>query len=147
MIFRNFFLRNLKTLKTIRTILAIVLGTMIIIDIVLVALGDEYPTFSEIVKDQRSELIWLNFLLGGLVGKVFYNRIVYTKKPEISGFFAFLSILVLLGFLGQLESFQLETWHQLLVMITGAIVGQRIWPQYVADEPTEAEIQRAKAKK
>ncbi|GGG46950.1 hypothetical protein GCM10011414_15770 [Croceivirga lutea] len=120
---------------------------MIIIDIVLVALGDEYPTFSEIVKDQRSELIWLNFLLGGLVGKVFYNRVVYTKKPEISGFFAFLSILVLLGFLGQLESFQLETWHQLLVMITGAIVGQRIWPQYVADEPTEAEIQRAKAKK
>jgi len=83
---RNFFLRNLKTLRTIRTVLAILLGTMIIIDIVLVMLQTKgYPTFSEVVKDQRSELIWLNFLLGGLVGKVFYNRIVYTKKTEISG--------------------------------------------------------------
>jgi peptidoglycan/LPS O-acetylase OafA/YrhL len=145
---RNFFLRNLKTLRTIRTVLAILLGTMIIIDIVLVMLQTKgYPTFSEVVKDQRSELIWLNFLLGGLVGKVFYNRIVYTKKTEISGFFAFLSIIVLLGILGQLEHFELNTWHHLATMLCGAIVGQRIWPQYISHDATDAEIEQAKAAK
>ncbi len=144
---RNFFLRNLKTLRTIRTVLAILLGTMIVIDIVLVALGEEYPTFSEVIKRDRSELIWLNFLLGGLVGKVFYNRIVYTKKIEVSGFFAFLSLLFLLGFLGQLEDFELNTRYQLGVMLTGAIVGQRIWPQYISHDATDAEIEEAKAAK
>lgn len=141
---RKFLLRHLKTLRTIRIILAILLGIMVLIDVVLVIIGDDYPTFSEVIKSKRTEFMWLNFLLGGLIGKVFFNRIVFTKKPEISGFFAFLSILVLLGIFGRIENFQLETWHHLLIMICGVIVGQRIWPQYISHEPTEQEIKEAK---
>lgn len=134
---KDFFIKNLKTLRTIRIVLAILLTTMIVIDIVLVMLGEEYPTFSEIVKEHRSELIWLNFLLAGLIAKVFYNRKVYTKKREISGFFAFLAAVALLFVLGQLENFEVNGWQQVVVMISGAIVGQRIWPQYVNyEEPS-----------
>ena len=134
---RDFFVKNLKTLRTIRIVLAILLTTMIIIDIVLVMLGEEYPTFSEIVKEHRSELLWLNFLMAGLIAKVFYNRKVYTKKREISGFFAFLAIVALLFIIGRLENFKIGGWYQVAVMISGAIVGQRIWPQYVNYEEPE----------
>ena len=94
-------------------------------------LGEKYPTFSEIVKEHRSELIWLNFLLAGLIAKVFYNRKVYTKKREISGFFAFLVIVALLFLLGRVDGFTVNGWQQIAVMVSGAVVAQRVWPQYV----------------
>lgn len=129
---KRFLLSHLKTLRAIRVVLAILLGIMIVIDIVLVSLDkDGYPTFSEVVQQHRNELVWLNFLLAGLISKVFYNRRVYTKKREISGFLAFLTIIALLFILGRLEQFEVTGWHQLAVMICGAVVGQRIWPQYV----------------
>ena len=129
--------QNKKALRTIKIVVAALLGIMVVIDIVLVSLEDRgFPTFSEVIKNDRTSLIWLNFLLGGLVAKVFYNRKVTTKEHEISGFFTFLAMLVLLFFLGKLFTIQIETPYHLLIMVCGGILAYRAWPQYLKDEDT-----------
>ena len=137
---RSYLLKHLRTLNTIRLVLAVLLGAMVVIDIILVILGDEYPTFSEVVEHNRSELIWLNFLLSGLIAKIYFNRKVTTKKKEISGFFGFLAIIILLFAIGQIEGFKVEPWHQVLVMICGAYLGHRVWPQYIFEEEDIQEL-------
>ncbi|WP_420399987.1 hypothetical protein [Flagellimonas sp.] len=129
--------KNKNALKIIKIVVAALLGIMVVIDIVLVSLEDRgFPTFSEVIKNDRTSLIWLNFLLGGLVAKVFYNRKVTTKEHEISGFFTFLAMLVLLFFLGKLFTIQIETPYHLLIMVCGGILAYRAWPQYLKDEDT-----------
>lgn len=131
----TFLERHTKTIRVIKRIIAFLLGAMVIIDIVLVKLEDRgFPTFSEVIMDHRTSLIWLNFLLGGLVAKVFYNRKVTTKRREISGFFTFLAMLVLLFALGQLFTITIETEYHLLIMVCGGILAHRAWPQYIKHE-------------
>ena len=70
-----------KAIKWIKAGIAILLITMVVIDVVLVALEARcYPTFSWVVRDNRTHLIWLVFLFGGLVSKIFYNRKVKTAQ-------------------------------------------------------------------
>ena len=72
---RSFLKKYANTVRVIKIVIASLLGVMVVIDIVLVQLDDlGFPTFSEVIKDNRTQLIWLNFLLSGLVAKVFYNR-------------------------------------------------------------------------
>ncbi len=137
---RFLLLRHLKTINTIRLILAILFGVMVVLDIILVILGDEYPTFSEVVEHNRSELIWLNFLLSGLIAKVFFNRKVSVKKKEISGFFGFLAMLILLFAIGQIEGLQIAPWIQVLIMLCGGYLGHRVWPQYVFEPEDIQEV-------
>ena len=104
---------------------------MVLIDIVLVALeGKDYPTFSYVVKDLRHRLIWFTFLFGGLVSKIFYNRIVGEKKKEITGLFAFFSIVLLLFVLGRNLETAPSLFLQLLLLVSGGFLAYRAWPQY-----------------
>ncbi|MCL6273080.1 hypothetical protein M3P19_03615 [Muricauda sp. 2012CJ35-5] len=134
---KNFVEKNKKALKIIKIVIATLLGIMVIIDIILVRLEDRgFPTFSEVIKNNRTSLIWLNFLLGGLVAKVFYNRVVTTKEREISGFFTFLAMLILLYAFGRLFTIEIDTPYHLLIMICGGILAYRAWPQYIQDDET-----------
>ncbi|MEM9647888.1 MAG: hypothetical protein AAF969_05360 [Bacteroidota bacterium] len=135
---KTFIQQHTRAIKVIKIIVASLLGIMVIIDIVLVRLEDRgFPTFSEVIKANRTSLIWLNFLLGGLVAKVFYNRKVETKRREISGFFTFLAMLVLLFAFGQLFTIEIDTPYHLLIMVCGGILAHRAWPQYVQHGGTQ----------
>ncbi|UJH67609.1 hypothetical protein [Allomuricauda sp. SCSIO 65647] len=135
---KSFLRENNKTIRIIKIVIASLLGLMVIIDIVLVFLEDKgFPTFSKVIEENRTELIWLNFLLGGLIAKVFYNRIVHTKQRELSGFLAFFAMIVLLFVLGRVFTIELDTPYHLLIMICGGILAHRAWPQYIHDESTE----------
>ncbi len=127
--------RKRKTLGVIRIIVLSILVVMVGVDFVLVFNEhNDYPTFSRVVRDHRTELIWLNFLFGGLVTKIYFNRIVHEKHWEISGVISYGSIVVLLGILGISIDMRLDTWHHLFIMICGGILAYRAWPQYVAKE-------------
>jgi hypothetical protein len=108
---------------------------MVAIDIVLVMLEQhDFPTFSWVVRDNRTNLIWLTFLFGGLVAKIFYNRKVNLKDSEVSGFLAFLVMLILLFVLGQMmkeSGIHLDSKYQFLLLASGGILAYRVWPQYV----------------
>ncbi len=132
--------KNAKTIKIAKIVIASILGLMIVTDIVLVILGlnnDNVPTFSKVIKDHRTGLIWLNFLLGGLIAKIFYNRKVYTKRKEISGFFAFVAVSFVLVALGQLLPEELGNGIHLLIMVCGGILAHIAWPQYTEDEAAQ----------
>lgn len=132
---RSFLRKYANTIKVIKIVIASLLGAMVVIDIVLVQLDDlGFPTFSEVIRDKRTQLIWLNFLLSGLIAKVFYNRKVTTKRREISGFFTFLAIIILLFALGKFITTEIGTPYQLLIMVCGGILAHRVWPQYIHDE-------------
>ena len=129
--FKRFLKNHLSEIRTIKIIIAGFLGLMVLIDIVLVALeGKDYPTFSYVVKDLRHRLIWFTFLFGGLVSKIFYNRIVGEKKKEITGLFAFFSIVLLLFVLGRNLETAPSLFLQLLLLVSGGFLAYRAWPQY-----------------
>ncbi len=128
---KAFLQKNVKHLKVIKAIIAALLGIMIVIDVVLVMLIDKgFPTFSWVVRDDRTALIWFTFLFGGLVAKIFYNRKVNLKQSELSGFLAFASILVLLYWLGQIITIKVSTPLELFLLVVGGFVAYRVWPQY-----------------
>ncbi|MGQ8335031.1 hypothetical protein ACUNWD_00655 [Sunxiuqinia sp. A32] len=128
---KAFLQRNRRTIRIIRTIAGILFGLMIIIDIVLVNLeGKGFPTFSKVIRDNRTELIWFSFFYGGLMAKVFFNRRVDIKAKELSGFIAFMMMVILLFALGQLIPVELGTGYQVLLMVCGGVLAYRVWPQY-----------------
>ena len=132
--------KNQKTIKIAKIVIASILGLMILADIVLVILGksnDDVPTFSKVIKQNRTYLIWLNFLLGGLVSKIFYNRVVYVKNTEISGVFAFATALLLLWVLGQFLPLKLGTEVHLAIMVAGGLMARFAWPQYLVSDSTQ----------
>ncbi|NAY90700.1 hypothetical protein GTQ34_02105 [Muricauda sp. JGD-17] len=132
--------KNQKAIKIAKIVIASILGLMILADIILVKLGmsnDEVPTFSKVIKQNRTSLIWLNFLLGGLVSKIFYNRIVYVKRTEISGVFAFMTVILVLWVLGQFLPNKLDNMVHFAVMLGGGIMARFAWPQFVVSESTK----------
>lgn len=129
--FKRFLKNHLSEIRTIKIVVATLLGLMVLIDIVLVTMeGKDFPTFSYVVKDLRHRLIWLTFLFGGLVAKIFYNRKTSDKKKEITGMFAFFSMVLLLFVIGR----NLETAPglllQLLLLVCGGMLAYSAWPQY-----------------
>jgi hypothetical protein len=132
---KTFLQKNIKSIKVIKTTIAVMLGIMIVIDIVLVMLEKrEYPTFSWVVRDHRPRLIWLTFLFGGLVAKVFYNRKSPEKQKEMTGFLAFMSVVSMLLVLGY-HLGPLSYSDEFIIMVCGTVVAYRIWPQYEALRP------------
>ncbi len=129
--------KNEKSIKVAKIVIASILGLMILTDIVLVAVGisnSEVPTFSRVIEENRTGLIWLNFLLGGLVSKIFYNRKVEVKRKEISGVFAFAAILIILGVLGQFLPEKLNNMIHFAIMLAGGVMAHFAWPQYIVHE-------------
>jgi hypothetical protein len=125
------FLRNhANGIRKIKAVVAVLLSLMVVIDVVLVMLEKQnYPTFSWVVRDHRPRLIWLTFLFGGLIAKIFYNREVPIKDKEVTGALAFFSVVAMLLVLGfSLE--KVDRVNELIIMICGGIVAYRIWPQY-----------------
>lgn len=76
----------------------------------------------------------MNFLLGGLVSKIFYNRKVEVKRKEISGVFAFMAVIVILGVLGQLLPEKLDNSVHFAIMIGGGLMAHFAWPQFIVHE-------------
>jgi len=131
---KAFLQRNVKGLRIIKAIVASLLGIMVLIDIVLVMLEQKgFDSFSWVVRDNRSSLIWLTFLFGGLVSKIFYNRKVDLKEWEVSGFLTFMVMTILLFAFGQLifqYGIKVDTEYQFMLLVSGAILAYRAWPQY-----------------
>ena len=132
--------KSQKAIKVAKIVIASILGLMILADIILVIVGksnDEVPTFSKVIKQNRTSLIWLNFLLGGLVSKIFYNRVVYVKNTEISGVFAFLTVILVLWVLGQFLPDELNNMVHLAIMLGGGLMARFAWPQFIVSESTK----------
>ena len=128
---KAFLRKHRNKIRIIKAIVAALLVAFIIIDIILVAKGSKgWPTFSRVVKLNRTSLIWLTFLYGGLVAKVFYNRKVVQKTSEVSGFFAFMSVVILLFALGRIIDVEISTAYEFLLLVCGGILAYRVWPQY-----------------
>jgi hypothetical protein len=129
---KTFLKSNLKGIRVVKTTVAILLGIMVVIDVVLVMLEKRnYPTFSWVIRDHRPGLMWLTFLFGGLVAKVFYNRKSPVKEKELTGFLGFMSVASMLFVLGFNIS-SLNYSDQFVILLCGGIVAYRIWPQYSA---------------
>ncbi|MFO7825491.1 MAG: hypothetical protein R6V72_16255 [Cyclobacterium sp.] len=129
--FKRFLNRHLSEIRTIKIIVASMLGLMVVIDIVLVTLeGKDFPTFSYVVKDLRHRLIWFTFLFGGLLAKIFFNRQASDKKEEITGMFAFFSMVLLLFVIGRSLETAPGLFLQLLLLVSGGMLANRVWPQY-----------------
>ncbi|WP_163378427.1 hypothetical protein [Cyclobacterium sp. SYSU L10401] len=129
--FKRFLKRHLSEIRTIKIIVASMLGLMVVIDIVLVTLeGKDFPTFSYVVKDLRHRLIWFTFLFGGLIAKIFFNRKASDKKEEITGMFAFFSMVLLLFVIGRSLETAPGLFLQLLLLVSGGMLANRAWPQY-----------------
>ncbi|HYG02030.1 MAG TPA: hypothetical protein VD927_06260 [Chryseosolibacter sp.] len=128
---KAFLKSNIKGILRIKAAVAVMLGIMIIIDIILVMLEKRaYPTFSWVVRDHRPTLLWLTFLFGGLVSKVFYNRSIAYKEKEFTGFLGFMSVVSMLFVLGHRIP-SVGFWDELVTLACGGAVAYRIWPQYV----------------
>lgn len=128
---KRFLKRHLSEIRTIKIVVAVMLGLMVLIDIVLVMLeGKDYPTFSLVVKNLRHRLIWFTFLYGGLMAKIFYNRRVAERKKEITGLLAFFSIVFFLFVIGRHMETAPSLLLQVLLLVTGGILANRVWPQY-----------------
>jgi len=135
---KNFLRNNIENIKRIKTFLAVLLALMVVIDIVLVALGSQgWPTFSKVVVETEQKLVWLTFLMGGLVAKIFYNRqVVGDEDRELSGFASFVALVFIIFLMGQFDVFPENVSNpiQLVVLLMGGFVAHGIWPQYVPRE-------------
>lgn len=132
---KDYLKEHLSDIRKIKTVLAVLLALMILVDVVLVFLGPKgIPTYSAVIDDHQNEFIWLSFLYGGLVAKVFYNRQVTVRSREVEGSLAFAAMVFLLYLLGrELHCHKipdLGLWHQLLLLVTGGFLAYRVWPQY-----------------
>lgn len=118
--------------KTIRIIVFGFIVALIIIDIYLVK-DTEKATFSLLIKNNKPEFIWLTFLFGGLVSKIFYNRKTKKKIAEKIGATFFLIITTVLFFYGgSLTSSDndIVNQFQLPLLIGGGFSAIVLWPQY-----------------
>ncbi len=126
----QFFIRNYKVA---RTIVVSLLAILLIVDVILV-LRDDIPTYSVFIKENRTRLLWLTFTLGGLTSKIYFNRSTAEVLEEINGFlsFLFMAIIVLMTGLGLslIDDLVIPTFVQLLVLLSGAYLAHRFWPQY-----------------
>lgn len=132
---KAFLQQHVRAIHTIKIVVACLLGIMVIIDVVLVMLEERgFPTFSWVVRDNRTALIWLTFLYGGLVSKIFFNRIAYTKKSEGTGFISFLLITGMLAVLGRVIDITLTNEYHLMLLLCGGVLAYRVWPQYKLED-------------
>ena len=129
------YLRKHRTgIRRIKAVLAALLGLMILVDLLLVYLDEyDFPTFSWVIDEHQNEFIWLSFLYGGLVAKVFFNRKAAEKSKEVHGFLAFACMVFMLFLFGQIFEQHVEDLHlgyQLMLLAFGGYVAFRAWPQY-----------------
>ncbi|NET35781.1 MAG: hypothetical protein F6K19_27770 [Cyanothece sp. SIO1E1] len=126
----QFFIRNYKVAKFIVVSLLLIL---LVVDVILV-FTDDIPTYSAFIKQNRTRLLWLTFTLGGLTSKIYFNRSTPEVLDEINGFlsFLFMVIIVLMAGLGLslIDNLVVPTFVQLLVLLGGAYLAHRFWPQY-----------------
>lgn len=126
----QFFIRNYKVAKFIVVSLLLIL---LVVDVILVFTND-IPTYSAFIKQNRTRLLWLTFTLGGLTSKIYFNRSTPEVLDEINGFlsFLFMVIIVLMTGLGLslIDNLVVPTFVQLLVLLGGAYLAHRFWPQY-----------------
>lgn len=120
-----------STINTIKKILIILFSILVILDVWLVFYED-LPTFSYVVKKNRTNLIWLTFLFGGLVSKIFYNKKTEKKKSEFVGMGVFLLMIMALIFLGHKFDgiYTITTSQQFVLMLAGGFFSYLLWPQY-----------------
>jgi len=105
-----------------------------VIDLILVFNKFDYPTFSKVVKENRSNFIWLTFVYGGLVSKVFYNRIVSSKSKEKIGVIGFVLIAIILFAIGiNIEKEKVPEYLQIALLVFGGAYNYLFWPQYRMD--------------
>lgn len=123
--------KHTGTIRKIKIVIASLLGVMVLIDVVLVALEKYgYPTFSWVVRDNRTSLVWLTFLFGGLVAKVFYNRTVKKASSETKGFMIFFTMVIILAVMGRSCVVPMDTYGEFLILIAGGLFAHGVWPQY-----------------
>lgn len=131
---KSYLQAHVGAIKRIKTVLAVLLGLMILADVVLVFLDKHgFPTYSRVVDSHQNEFIWLSFLYGGLVAKVFFNRKAKEISKEVHGFLAFASVVYLLFLFGGIFQQHIDDLHlgyQLLLIGVGGYVAYRAWPQY-----------------
>ncbi len=126
-------LKPLKAMaKTVTLILKIFFIVLILIDVYLVFNKPRYPTFSLFVKVNRTSLIWLTFLYGGLVSKIFFNKKTTNKKKSLYGVVGFFSTTIGLSFIGMSlsNSYVISTLIQFFLLMSGILLAHFIWPQY-----------------
>ena len=129
------YLRKHRTgIRRIKAVLAALLGLMILVDLLLVYLDEyDFPTFSRVIDEHQNQFIWLSFLYGGLVAKVFFNRKAAEKSKEVHGFLAFACMVFMLFLFGRIFEQHVEDLHlgyQLMLLAFGGYVAFRAWPQY-----------------
>lgn len=123
--------KHTGAIRKIKIVIASLLGIMVLIDVVLVALEEYgYPTFSWVVRDNRTSLIWLTFLFGGLVAKVFYNRTVRKPVSETKGFMVFFTIVIILAVVGRSCVIPMDTYGEFMILVAGGLFSHGVWPQY-----------------
>ena len=125
-------------IKTVKLVLMLFFIILIIIDIYLVFNKHSYPTYSLFVKVNRTSLIWLTFLYGGLVSKIFFNKKTNNKKKSLYGVIGFFSMTVGLFFTGMSlpNGYVVSTLIQFPLLISGMLLAHFIWPQYIAYSAT-----------
>lgn len=128
---KKFLKKHLSDIRMVKIVIAVLLGIMVVADIILVILADkDFPTFSYVVRDYRHKMIWFTFLFGGLVSKIFYNRVASERESEVTGLVAYFSIVVLLFVIGRQLTSPPTLLLQVLLLVCGGVVAYRAWPQY-----------------
>lgn len=123
--------KHTGAIRKIKMVIAGLLGVMVLIDVVLVALEQYgYPTFSWVVRDNRTSLVWLTFLFGGLVSKVFYNRTVKRATSETKGFMVFFTMVIILAVIGRSCVIPMDTFGEFMILVAGGLFAHSVWPQY-----------------
>ncbi|MEM9928754.1 MAG: hypothetical protein AAF840_02945 [Bacteroidota bacterium] len=134
-------------LKTSRKYIFLLVVALIIIDVVLVTDWTKYPTFSEVVEQERTLLMGFTFLFGGLFAKIYYNQKTSIKGKDKRGVIIFSTLVLLLSFLGffaKQNGFTVATWQQLVLLISGGVVAYLVWPQFKEPDITSPLMPTAK---
>lgn len=120
-----------KALNIARILIVVFFVIAIVIDFVLV-FTEEFPTFSAVIKKHRNELIPFSFLFGGLISKIYLNRLTKEKKRETFGLIVFILILTGLAILGQIlpSSPEISVEQQIILLLAGAFYTIAFWPQF-----------------
>ncbi len=119
----------MKYLKAVRTIIIVVFSALVLIDLYLV-FSEDYPTFSKVFHVYRKGLVWMSFVFGGLIFKIFFNRPANSWKSELYGFGVFLACAILIFFLARFIEFTPTNLLEFSLMAVGGILARIFWPQY-----------------
>jgi len=115
--------------KKVKIAIIIIFSALILIDVYLV-FDSDFPTFSRVFLINRTGLIWMTFLYGTLIAKIFFNQPTYEKKKEIRGLIGVLIIAIFLFILGWNTKTEVRTEWQVFLMLIGGIYANLFWPQY-----------------